>query len=98
MSAPVGAYDKTTFKGATITSTANVYTLGASYRMKSMRFMASYGQLDTGAVVDPNAGMIGVGAQYFLSKRTNMYVSFGSKDFDGANVLTSYGIGVSHTF
>lgn len=73
MSAPVGAYDKTTFKGATSTSTTNVYTLGASYRMDSMQFMASYGHLDTGAVVNPNASMIGVGAQYFLSKRTMLH-------------------------
>lgn len=94
----MGAYDKTTFNGDTSTSTAKVYTLGTSYRLDSMRFMASYGHLDTGAAVNPNASMIGLGAQYFLSKRTNLYVSFGNKNFDGANALKAYGVGVNHSF
>jgi predicted porin len=94
----MGAYDKTTFNGTTSTSTANVYTLGTSYRLNSMRFMASYGHLDTGAAVNPNASMIGLGAQYFLSKRTNLYFNFGSKDFDGVDAVKAYGVGVNHSF
>jgi predicted porin len=94
----MGADDKTTFNGATSTSTANVYTLGTSYRLDSMRFMASYGHLDTGAAVNPNASKIGLGAQYFLSKRTNLYANFGHKDFDGVAAVKAYGVGVNHSF
>ncbi|CDS53964.1 Outer membrane porin protein 32 precursor [Polaromonas sp. CG9_12] len=94
----MGAYDKSKFKGTTSTSTAKVYTLGTSYTMGLMRFMASYGHLDTGAAVNPNANMIGLGAQYFLSKRTNVYASLGNKKFDGAGSLAAYGVGINHSF
>lgn len=94
----MGAYDKTTFNGLASTSTARVYTLGASYLVGAMRFMASYGHLDTGAALNPEARMVGLGAQYFLSKRSNVYVSLGSKDFDGADRLSAYGLGINHAF
>lgn len=94
----MGSYDKTTFNGVTSTSTANAYTLGTSYLMGAMRFMASYGHLDTGAAVNPNASMVGLGAQYFLSKRTNVYISMGNKKFDGSSALSAYGLGVNHSF
>ena len=94
----MGAYDRSKYNGTTSSPTAKVYTLGTSYTMGAMRFMASYGHLDTGAAVNPTASMIGLGGQYFLSKRTNLYVSLGNKKFDGASSVSAYGVGINHSF
>ena len=94
----MGAYDQSMYNGETATSTAKVFTAGLSYAVGSMRYMAGYGHLNTGAAVNPNATMLSIGAQYFLSKRTNVYFSAGDKKFDGASHQKAYGIAIHHNF
>lgn len=87
----MGAWDRTSYKGAT-TSTNTAYTLGASYTMGSTRLMAGYGHLDNGL------DFVGLGGQYFLSKRTNVYISLGNKRPSTGASQTAYGVGMNHSF
>lgn len=90
----MGAYDNTTFKGAAAKSKNTAYTLGASYSFGSARVMASYGTVDT----SPKLTALGLGGQYFLSKRTNVYLSLGQKKTSGSATQTASGVGINHSF
>lgn len=69
--------------------------------------MANYTRRDSGLAANLDARLIGVGADYKLSKRTNLYARYESMDLDlnnglaqitGGSVTTGVALGVKHTF
>jgi predicted porin len=90
----MGAYDRSKFEAA-VDSIAKVYTVGATYTIGAAVLKASYGHLN---VDDAKSRFFGLGADYFLSKRTNLYASAGHKRPDSGHGTTAYGVGVAHSF
>jgi len=90
----MGAYDRSKFEAA-VDSIAKVFTLGASYRIGATELKAGYGRLDLDGA---KSKFIGLGADYWLSKRTSLYVSAGRNKPDTGTATTAYGVGVAHSF
>jgi len=90
----MGAYDKSKFEGA-VDSDAKVYTLGATYKIGAVELKAGYGHLD---VDGAKAQFLGLGADYWLSKRTSVFFSAGHNKPDGGDSSSAYGVGVAHSF
>jgi predicted porin len=91
----MGAYDKSDFKGTTSTSDAKAFTLGATYAIGLTTLKAGYGRLDNSG---QKSSFIGLGAQYDLSKRTNVYADYGNNRPSGASNTHAYGVGINHSF
>ena len=90
----MGAYDRSKFEAA-VDSIAKVYTLGAAYKIGVAELKAGYGRLD---VDGAKSQFFGLGADYWLSKRTSVYASAGHNKPNGGDSKTAYGVGVSHSF
>jgi predicted porin len=90
----MGAYDRSKFEAA-VDSIAKVFTLGATYKLGATELKAGYGRLD---VDGAKSNFIGLGADYWLSKRTNLYVSAGRNKPNAGDSTTAYGVGVAHSF
>jgi predicted porin len=90
----MGAYDRSKFE-AVVDSVAKVYTVGATYKIGAAELKAGYGRLD---VAGARSQFIGLGGDYWLSKRTSLYVSAGHNKPDGSDSTTAYGVGVAHSF
>jgi predicted porin len=90
----MGAYDRSKFEAA-VDSIAKVYTLGATYKIGVAELKAGYGRLD---VDGAKSQFFGLGADYWLSKRTSVYASAGHNKPSGGDSKTAYGVGVSHSF
>lgn len=90
----MGAYDRTVYKAA-VNSTAKVYTLGATYALGQAMLKAGYGHRDVDRM---KTQFVGLGADYFLSKRTNVYVSLGHQKPKGGSAKSAYGAGIAHRF
>jgi predicted porin len=90
----MGAYDKSKFEAA-VDSIAKVYTLGAAYRMGAVELKAGYGRLNLDGA---KSQFLGLGADYWLSKRTSVYVSAGRNKPATGDSTTAYGVGVAHSF
>lgn len=90
----MGAFDHTVYK-AVVDSTAKVYTFGATYAMGVTTLKAGYGHRD---VDGASSRFVGLGADYFLSKRSNLYVSLGHQKPSSASGKTAYGAGIAHRF
>lgn len=90
----MGAYDRSKFEAA-VDSIAKVYTVGATYKIGVAEFKAGYGRLD---VAGAKSQFIGLGADYWLSKRTSLYFSAGHNKPDGSDNTTAYGVGIAHSF
>jgi predicted porin len=90
----MGAYDKSKFDAA-VDSDAKVYTLGAAYKLGPAELKVGYGQLDLDGAKSRFAGL---GADYWLSKRTNLYVSAGRNNPSTGESTTAYGVGLAHSF
>jgi predicted porin len=90
----MGAYDRSKFE-APVDSIAKVYTLGATYRIDAVELKAGYGHLNLDGA---QSHFVGVGADYWLSKRTNLYVSAGRNSPSTGIATTAYGVGVAHSF
>lgn len=89
----MGAVDRTSYKAATVT-TNTAKTAGVSYGMGKYRFMANVGQIDDAQ----STKMMGVGAQYFVDDKTNVYVSAGQKSFKTLSSTNAIGVGINYTF
>jgi len=92
--AVMGAYDKSKFK-AVVDSNATVYTLGATYKIGAGELKAGYGHLD---VDGAKSQFFGLGGDYWLSKRTEIYVSAGRNKPSAGSSASAYGGGVAHSF
>jgi predicted porin len=90
----MGAYDKSKFEAA-VDSDAKVYTLGAAYKLGLAELKIGYGQLDLDGA---RSHFVGLGADYWLSKRTNLYFSAGRNNPSVGDGTTAYGVGVAHSF
>jgi predicted porin len=90
----MGAYDRSKFEGA-VDSIAKVYTLGAIYKFGLADVKAGYGHLD---VDGAKSQFFGLGADYWLSKRTSLYASAGRNKPSGGSSTSAYGVGVAHIF
>lgn len=90
----MGALDKSTYKAA-VDSVAKVYTLGASYNLGATTLMAGYGHRDVSGAGNQ---FIGLGASYALSKRTNLYASYGNSKPEVGVTKSAYGAGINHSF
>ena len=90
----MGAYDKSKYEAA-VDSKAKVYTLGAAYKIGQAELKAGYGHLD---VDGKKSTFIGLGGDYWLSKRTEVYVSAGRNKPDAGSSTTAYGVGLAHSF
>jgi predicted porin len=90
----MGAYDKSKFEGVT-DSVAKVATLGVAYKIGAAELKAGYGRLNADGA---RSNFVGVGADYWLSKRTSVYVSAGRLDPATGSASTAYGVGVAHSF
>ncbi|HKX45048.1 MAG TPA: porin [Burkholderiaceae bacterium] len=90
----MGAYDRSKFE-STVDSVAKVYTLGVAYKVGLAEIKAGYGRLDLDGA---KSQFLGLGADYWLSKRTSVYVSAGRNKPDTGDSTTAYGVGVAHSF
>ena len=80
--------------------------IGASYVMGATTLFASMGSSNDKTTANVDKKVSGIGADYALSKRTNAYVRYESRDVNtnlGADTSTegltkSTAIGVRHTF
>jgi predicted porin len=90
----MGAYDRSKYEAA-VDSTAKVYTLGATYKIGQTELKAGYGHLN---VDGTKSQFLGLGADYWLSKRTSLYVSAGRNKPDHADSASAYGVGIAHSF
>lgn len=90
----MAAWDRSVYK-ATTDSVAKVATVGATYAMGAATLKAGYGRLD---VDGAKTGFLGLGADYALSKRSSVYLSFGRSDPSNARADNAYGLGLSHAF
>ena len=90
----MGAYDRSKFEAA-VDSIAKVYTLGVAYRIGSVELKGGYGRLNLDGA---RSSFVGLGAEYWLSKRTSLYVSAGRNNPATGSSATSYGVGVAHSF
>lgn len=90
----MGAYDRSEIEGA-VSDVAYARTVGATYQLGAWQFKGSYGRLN---VSGTRVGFIGLGSQYTLSKRTNVYASFGNQRPRDAENLKAYGVGINHSF
>ena len=90
----MGAYDRSKFEAA-VDSIAKVYTLGAAYKIGVAELKAGYGRLDLDGA---KSQFLGLGADYWLSKRTSLYASAGRNKPSSGDSTTAYGVGIAHTF
>jgi predicted porin len=90
----MGAYDKSKYEAA-VDSKAKVYTLGATYKIGQAELKAGYGHLD---VDGKKSQFVGLGGDYWLSKRTEVYVSAGRNKPNAGSSSTAYGVGMAHSF
>lgn len=90
----MGAYDRSKFEAAS-DSVAKVYTLGATYKIGVAELKAGYGRLD---VDGAKSKFFGLGGDYWLSKRTSLYVSAGHNKPNAGDDTTAYGVGIAHSF
>lgn len=90
----MGAFDRSVFDAA-VDSTARVTTLGLRHSMGLASLKAGYGWRDVDGM---KSGFLGLGADYNLSKRTNVYLSLGRQDPSRGDALTAYGVGMAHSF
>ncbi len=76
----------------------DAHAIAASVRVPLQlgRVYASYGRLSPANHLD--AAMLGLGGEYFLSKRTLLYANLGSAKRDNATRTTAFDVGVKHTF
>jgi len=77
------------------TSTARTVTAGLQYTIGAAMLRGGWGKV----VVDGTRveQVIGAGANYFLSKRTSLYVDLARKNYVTKN-STVYGVGMAHSF
>lgn len=90
----MGAYDKSKFDAA-VDSEAEVYSVGATYKLGQVELKAGYGRMDRDG---DKSHFLGFGADYWLSKRTELYFSAGHNSPHGADDTTAYGVGIAHSF
>lgn len=90
----MGAYDRSQFEGV-VDSIAKVHTLGVAYKIGAAELKAGYGQLNADGA---RSKFVGLGADYWLSKRTSVYVSAGRNNPAAGSSSTAYGVGVAHSF
>ncbi|MDR7150616.1 putative porin [Hydrogenophaga palleronii] len=90
----MGAYDRSKFEGA-VDAIAKVYTVGTAYRLGAAEFKLGFGRLDASGA---KSKFLGVGADYWLSKRTSVYVSAGRNNPSEGASTTAYGVGLAHSF
>lgn len=76
-------------------STAKATTVGVSYALGQAELRAGWGQVDVDGVKAEK--VLGLGAVYHLSKRTNIYADIARKTFPTSSANT-YGVGVAHSF
>lgn len=76
---------------------SKAYMLGLSAPAGSGRILAGYSRLNPDG---PNndASKFGIGYHYDLSRRTMLYVDFGSAKLDGQNRSRGFDLGIRHTF
>jgi predicted porin len=85
------------------------YMLGATWKVGAFEVLGSYQWLDAdgqrvGTVnVEPDYGIWSVGAKYNMSRRTNLYASYASRDADGTltdNTFNykQFAVGINHRF
>ncbi|MGZ9030786.1 MAG: porin [Burkholderiaceae bacterium] len=88
---------------------SNSWLLGVTWKIGAMELLGSYQMLDAdgqtiaGVNFEPDYNIWSVGATYALSRRTNLYTSYASRDADGSLVGNSFNgkqfaIGVRHLF
>lgn len=75
---------------------ATAFTVSALMPLSFGRTFISYGSLRPATNLDST--MVGVGAQYDLSKRTLLYANVGSAKRDGLTRTTTFDLGVKHNF
>jgi predicted porin len=90
----MGAYDRSVYKAAT-DSVAKVISVGAVYNMGLTNLRVGYADRD---VDGKGNSFLGLGADYALSKRTELYVSYGRSKPQSSSADTAYGVGMSHSF
>lgn len=89
-------------------TTVNVsgYMLGGKYTMGAVSLMASVGNSNDKTSSNVDKKIMGVGADYALSKRSNLYVRYENRDADknsaadtaaGGSTKTTH-VGIRHTF
>jgi predicted porin len=72
-------------------------TIGATYAVGAHRLHAAYGVLENDTANTDLNKKLGLGWQYFLSTRTNLYVNYGH-DSVLATKKSGYDLGIKHNF
>lgn len=75
---------------------ATAFTLSVRVPLSFGRVYASYGSLNPATNLDSR--MIGIGGEYYMSKRTFLYLNVGSAKQDSKSRTTAWDTGVKHTF
>jgi predicted porin len=73
------------------------WSAGLTYVHDVSRFHVAYGKLDNESGNTSLSKKLGVGWQYFLSKRTNLYVNY-ARDSVLATNKSGYDLGIKHNF
>jgi predicted porin len=85
------------------------YMLGATWKVGAFEVLGSYQWLDAdgqrvaGVNVEPDYSIWSVGGKYNLSRRTNLYASYASRDADGTLTdntfnFKQFAVGINHRF
>jgi predicted porin len=75
----------------------SAWNIGATYSFGAHRLHAAYGVLENDTANTDLSKKLGLGWQYFLSKRTNLYVNYGH-DSVLATKKSGYDLGIKHNF
>jgi predicted porin len=73
------------------------WSAGLTYSLAAHRFHMAYGKLDNESGNTALSKKLGAGWQYFLSKRTNLYVNY-AQDSVLATNKSGYDLGIKHNF
>jgi len=73
----------------------DTWLVNAAYTMGPIVLKAEYGQLD---IEDLDVDKWALGADYNLSKRTNVYAVYTKTDVDGSEDVGAWALGVRHSF
>lgn len=78
------------------TADRDSWYVNGSYAMGAITLKAQYGELDNAGAAD--ATKLTLGADYSLSKRTNVYALYDTNDTDGLSKLNGWAMGMRHSF
>ncbi|MBS1187302.1 MAG: Outer rane porin protein 32 [Burkholderiaceae bacterium] len=92
-------YEKTNVKSATTDLSQKIWLIGGEYKIGAGKILASYGQIKDQTVAgQPNNKKFAIGYNHSLSKRTTAYAHYGHTDYENADNINGFQVGMTHKF